>query len=123
MICFHGIKRGGLVGSGKYDRRVEVQNYTDTENDYGEPVQTWAFQSSIWAMVNYGSGGERRVGAAQEQANLPVTVTVRYSTFTGAITPENSRLAFDGHIWDIESVAPGKRRNWEIIIIGRAQLS
>ena len=92
--------------SGKYDRRVIIQNYTETEDDYGEPVLTWSDQTTLSAHVNYGSGSERRVGAAQEQANLPVTVTVRHSSITSVFTPENSRLSFGGQFGTLKALPP-----------------
>jgi len=110
------------MASGKYDQRIEVLVRSITQNAQKEDVETWECGKKLWAEVMRGSGGERRVGAAQEQANLPVTVTVRFSKYTSCLKPQDNRLAFDGFQWDIESSAEGKSRNREIIMIARARI-
>ena len=117
--------------AGKFDKRIKIQGLTPTnpggaEDAFGAPVEdftdTAEDAATVWGMVEYGSGGERRVAAAQEQANLPVTVTVRYSTLTRGIVPLSHRLYFDGKEWDIESAAPVQGRPAELVIIARARI-
>lgn len=111
--------------SGKLDKRVHLLTEIETEDAFGGEVQTFSEpcdSKKLWAGVEYGSGGERRVGAAQEQANLPVTVTVRNSSITAAIVPGAYALHFNGVEWDIESAAPNDGRPEFIVIIARARV-
>ena len=118
--------------SGKFDKRVKVQidvgSTTDAAEDaFGAVIEDFSDNAdegsyTIWANLEYGTGGERRVGAAQEQANLPVTVTIRRSTKNLLIAPLTHRLHFDGKEWDIESAAPGGGRPSTIILIARARI-
>ena len=109
-----------MASSGKYDQRVSVESFTTTRDKYKEKIKAWVEDRKLWADVDYGSAGERRVGAAQEQADNIVTVTVRQSTYSAQIKAQKHRLQFDGKIWDIESAVPGKNRNHEIIIVAKA---
>lgn len=110
------------MASGKYDHRICIHKRSVTQNASKEDIESWKFDKKLWAEVMRGSGAERRVGAAQEQSNLPVTVTVRYSKYSACIKPQDYRLVFDGFQWDIESSAEGKSRNKEIIMIARARI-
>lgn len=117
--------------TGKFDKRVKIRGLTPVnaeapEDAFGGKVSTFSDDAddavTVWANVEYGSGGERRVGAAQEQANLPVTVTVRHSSLTASLNPLKHNLYFDGKEWDIEAPAPNAGRPSELIIIARARL-
>jgi len=110
------------MASGKMNERVKVYRSSVTQNEMKEAVTVWpqSEDKTLWAEINRGSGAERRVGAAQEQANLPATVSLRYNSYTSQIGPEGYRLEFDGLVWDIESAAEGKRRNREMVLIVRA---
>ena len=112
------------MGAGKYDRRIKVECDERTEDDFGQKVENWKCAGHVWAEIIYGSPGERRVGAAQEQSNLPVTVNVRKTSFTSKIKADTYRLVFDNLTWDIEGPAPGfgSGRNKEIMITARARI-
>lgn len=110
------------MGAGAYDSRVNIQTDSLTEDAFGGDVQGWTDVSKVWAEIEYGSAGERRVGVAQEQSSLLASVTVRRSTTTLAIKPSTYRLQFDDMNWDIEGIAPGKKRNKSLVIIAKARL-
>lgn len=117
--------------AGKLDKRIKIQTLVSKtasapEDAFGGKFDTFTDDDSeshsVYAYVEYGSGGERRVGVAQEQANLPVSVMVRYSSLTKNLDPNDHRLYFDGKAWDIESVAPSGGRPDMLIIIARARV-
>jgi SPP1 family predicted phage head-tail adaptor len=111
-----------MMQSGKLDRRIVVQAYTETENAMGEIVQAWADAQSLWANVSNGTGQERRE-AAQEQSSRVATFIVRASSFTKALTPTANRITHDGLTFDIESVVPSARRGEHISITAKARTS
>lgn len=106
----------------RLDRRITVQTFTESENDYGEPEKTWADAQDLWAGVSYGSGRERRE-AAQDQSSQTATFFVRSSTFTRGIKPKTHQLTFDGFTWDIESAVPSVKRREHIQITATARTS
>lgn len=107
--------------AGKYDRRVTVQVRSITEDAFGGVVDGWGNLTTIWAQYQPGTGGERRVAAAQEQGQMPATFNIRYSATTAAIKPQSHRIVFDGSNWDIESIAETSRRE-ELSIVARRVL-
>lgn len=107
--------------AGKFDRRIVVQALSVTEDTFGGVVNGWATLATVWAQYLPGTGGERRVAAAQEQGQMPATFNIRYSSATSAIKPQSHRISFDGSTWDIESIAETERRK-ELSIVARRAL-
>lgn len=112
------------MAAGGYDRRIKVQGLTTqsqsvaNEDAFGQSVDAHGDTSGdagqgddLWAKIIYGSGGERRVSAAQEQSILPVTVEVRKSPLTDMIRAKKHRLVFDDVTWDIEAIEPSTGRD------------
>lgn len=108
--------------SGQLDRRVSVQSVATTEDALGTPVENWTDAADRWASISYGTGQERR-DAAQENASLNATFTVRDDSLTRAIAPGTHRLTFDGFIWDIVTNAPSARRGNHRSITATARTS
>lgn len=109
-----------MASSGKYDQRVQIHAFTTTRDEYNAKVKAWSVQQTIWAGVDYGSGGEKRVSVAQEQASQVATVYVRDTPYTRQIKPQAARIEFDGYIWDIESAMPSKKRRKEFMFTVKA---
>ena len=94
--------------SGKYDKRVEILTRSTSRNAMKEEIVSWNSgtpKKKLWAEVQRGTGGERRVGAAQEQASLPASIYFRFTAFSSQIAPDTHRLRFDGRDWDKVSAA------------------
>ena len=109
------------MAAGKYDRRITVQSKSITEDAFGGTVDGWGNLTTIWAQYIPGTGGERRVAAAQEQGQMPAVFNIRYSNAVAVIRPQTHRISFDGSSWDIESIAETERRK-ELSIVARRVL-
>lgn len=48
-----------MIDPGKLDRRVVVQNYTTSNDVYGQSVKTWANYRTRWASIDYRAGQEK----------------------------------------------------------------
>lgn len=107
------------MDAGKLDRRVVIQQRSVTEDGFGGAIDSWATMVTVWAEYKPGTGGERRVAAAQEQGQMPAMFNIRYSSDVSGIGPQSHRLSFDGAVWDIESVAEIGRRGGLSIVARR----
>ena len=112
------------MSSGKYDKRVEILTRSSAKNAMKEDIVSWNSgtpRKKLWAEVQRGTGGERRVSAAQEQSSLPASIFFRFTEFSSQIAPDTHRLRFDGKDWDIVSAAEGarRRREWLVVAITR----
>lgn len=105
--------------AGRMDRRIVIQAKSITEDGFGGVVDGWTDLTAIWAEYQPGTGGERRVAAAQEQAQMPAVFNVRWSDVTKAIRPQTHRISFEGSTWDIESITEATRRKGLSIVARR----
>ena len=103
--------------SGRLDRRLTLQRKTATENDYGEPVETWTTLATVWAEKIPVRGFER-YAAMQTVAEVDTRFKIRYRT---DISPLD-RVVCAGTTYDVQGVLEiGRREGWEILARGRAE--
>ena len=96
-----------LKGVGPMNRRVEIQEATETQDETGEPVEVWATTRTVRAARKDVRGWER-FRSDQEIAARTSVFTMRW--FSGLTT--EMRLSHDGMIWDIEGLAELGRRQF-----------
>lgn len=85
--------------AGKMDRLITLQAFTTTQNDYGEPVETWTTLASVWSERVPLSGREAFV-ADQIAALSLVKFRIRYRSDVNT----KIRIIDAGEYYDIRSV-------------------
>lgn len=97
---------------GQLDERVTLLVQTDTLNDYGELVKTWAaIDAEEWAKVDFPlTGSEETYAGPQEYDTRRIEVTVMYR---GDVTTKN-RLTYEAQQYDIIHVRPLGRDLFEV---------
>lgn len=103
--------------SGRLDRRLTLQRKTATENDYGEPVESWTTLATVWAEKIPVRGAER-YAAMQTVAEVEERFRIRYRK---DLTPLD-RVICGNITYDVLGVLEiGRREGWEILAKGRAE--
>src|SRR3546814_13879789 len=77
--------------TGDMDRRVTLQRFTTTQDEYGEEIQTWTDLATVFAEVRQ-QGGKEYLAAATTLAARRVVFFLRW--FPG-LTVED-RVGYDG---------------------------
>lgn len=105
--------------AGSLDRRVTLQRYTETRDEYNAPVLSWGTLASVAASFEPLSDGERlRLG--EVAATASARFVIRYSTTVADLNPKD-RLTFEGVVYQILHVKPvGRREGIEITAVARA---
>lgn len=103
--------------AGSLDRRITIERFTATVDDFGEEVKSWAPLRTVWANVTPISDGERwRAG------EVGATVTTRFAIRWGAGVGVEDRIVFDGRVYDVVGVKEiGRREGQEITASARAE--
>jgi SPP1 family predicted phage head-tail adaptor len=96
-----------ITDPGKLDRRITLQKYTSTTNEFGELIETWEDIGSCWASKRELAGTER-FAAAQLQAQVDTVFTIRYRS---DVEPR-WRAVCEGETYDIQSIAELNRREF-----------
>lgn len=92
--------------AGDLRHQIEIQRYTEIQNDYGEITQTWNTIHTMRASVNPLSGKEY---FASQQINAEVTHKV-YIRYVADIKPSD-RILFNTRIFNITSIINYQERN------------
>lgn len=89
-----------MLRSESLDRRITIERATVTNNEFNEPIQTWATYATISAARMDASDGER-FAAGQVGSFLVTWFRFRYNPVTKAIRASD-RVRYDGQIWQIQ---------------------
>lgn len=97
--------------AGALDRRIVIQRNTAAQDTAGEPVESWATLSTVWAQIEPLRGVERWQ-AEQVNAELELKVRIRY---LAGVTPKD-RFTLGGETYEIESVMEiGRQEGMELL--------
>ena len=92
------------------DRRIVIEQSTETTDSYNQAIKTWSILATVWAQVEDKSGSE---GYQAEQLT-----TVRSTVFTiryKAGIEERMRILYRNRYYDIHSIkAPDRDRTLEL---------
>lgn len=100
------------MNPGKLNRRIMVQRQTTTQDEVGQPVQTWSDYALIWADVR-AQGGLEAIRAGGVTSTVRVSMRVR---FTIGITA-SMRVMLDGVAYNITAILPdlAGRRHMDLL--------
>lgn len=105
--------------AGSLDRRITLERFTSTRDDYNEEVRTWTTLASRAASYEPLSDGER-FRAGETAATASARFVIRHSTAVADLSPLD-RLVFEGVTYEIVRVKEiGRREGIEITANARA---
>lgn len=100
--------------AGRLDRRITFQRFASTQDEFGQPIETWSDYATVWARVEPLRGRER-FEAQREHAEVDTRFHIRYRADITVL----DRIAYEGDLYDIEAVIEtGRHQGLEIL--GRA---
>lgn len=111
-----------MMRAGKLDRRIRIERYTTTTNDFGEAVPAWAALATVWAEAEQIRDGER-FAAGEVAAERTHRFRIRWSGKVDDLTPKDRVVypAEDGRTYNVISVKEiGRREGLEITAAARA---
>ena len=91
---------------GRLRHRIEIQQATETRNNYGEPVVSWATFRKCWASVEPLRGRELWA-ALEQQARVSTRIRIRY---LADVTPK-TRILYATRIYLINSIIDEEERH------------
>ncbi len=102
--------------AGALDRRVTIERYTVTQDEYGEQIETWAPLAIVSAQVVQQSGREF---LAAEQVQAEVRVLFRTRWIEGV--QETDRVSYGDRLHNIQEVKElGRRDGLELMTVAAA---
>jgi SPP1 family predicted phage head-tail adaptor len=84
------------ISAGELDRKIALQSFTTTTNDYNEDVPTWATYATVWAKMEFHTSVEA-TAEARQYAEMGLYFTIRWRA---GLEP-NHQLLFEGKTYRI----------------------
>ena len=101
--------------AGQLDQRISVERFTRTEDELGQPIESWAHLFDCWAAVEPLTGREY---LAAQAAVSEVTARIRMR-FRPWMTAQD-RVIHNGTIYGIESLVDVRSGNRELVLMCKA---
>jgi SPP1 family predicted phage head-tail adaptor len=97
------------MNSGRMRHRITIQQSTQTQDSYGEPIDSWAEYATVWASVEPVQGRELW---AQQQVQSEITIRIRIRYLSGVTSA--MRVLFGSRVLSIEHVIDVKEQHKEM---------
>lgn len=91
--------------AGALDRKITIQSATESQDDYGQSVETWVTFAAVWAEIREPRGNET-IDANKPEARAERVFRIRW--LSGVTT--KMRISVDGAVYDITHIAEIGRR-------------
>ena len=101
--------------AGDLTERISVERFTSTEDELGQPIESWAPLFTCWAAVEPLTGREY---LAAQAAVSEVTARIRMR-FRPWMTAQD-RVIHNGTIYGIESLVDVRSGNRELVMMCKA---
>lgn len=101
--------------AGQLDQRVTVERFTSTEDELGQPIETWAPLFTCWAAVEPLTGREY-LAAAALVSEVTARIRMRFRPWMTA----QDRVVHNGTTYGIESMVDLRSGNRELVLMCKA---
>lgn len=88
---------------GRLNQRIIIQNYSQTQNSFGEVVRSYSTLYTRWANVKP-TGGSESIQADEKVASRIAEFTIRMQ---GITIDEKMRIVWNDFTWEIVSIDEG----------------
>ena len=85
---------------GRLNQRIIIQNYSETQNSFGEVVRSYTTLYTRWAQVKP-TGGSESIQADEKVASRIAEFTIRMQ---GTTIDEKMRIVWNSYTWEIVSI-------------------
>lgn len=110
-----------MINSPKLDRKITIQRFTSSQDEFGTPIEVWSDLATVWANYRPVSDAEK-MQAGEVSATLSARFTIRYDSAWADLSPID-RVVFEGRTFDVFGCkeVEGRRQFLEITASARAE--
>lgn len=98
--------------AGKLNSRITIEQRTTTQDENGQPVETWTTVATVWAHIRH-LGGLESIKADADVSILKASIRIRYRTGLDA----GMRVVHGANTYDIETVLPDVSGNQHLDLV------
>ena len=108
------------MNAGKLNRRVQIQQQTSTQDDFGQPLTQWTTVYTAWASVDV-QNSQLIYSTAEFVSKVTHRITMRWTR--SIIIQPNMRIVYTEpatqvmHTYNIEALLNTKQANVELVAL------
>ena len=99
-----------------YTKKIEVQQYTESQDKIGNDKQTWTTLCTLWSKIEENTKGKEYYAAAQTNSENDIIFKVRYTKALENKLTSELRIVYNGAKFDIKSIGGLVERAPELAI-------
>ena len=92
------------------NQRVTIQQQSTTQDEAGQPIQTWSDVAAAWASVKH-TNGMQSIKSGADVAIVKASIRIRYRTGINA----GLRVVHGSTLYDIKAVLPDGRQWLDLV--------
>lgn len=100
--------------AGSLRHRVTIQQATESQNGFGEPIKSWSNLATVWAAVEPLQGQEFLDGR-QLEAAVDTRIRIRHRS---GVT-QRMRATWGSHVYDVQSVIVDATNRRQMLLMCR----
>ncbi|MBQ6250171.1 phage head closure protein [Ruminococcus sp.] len=99
-----------------YTKKIEIQHYTESQDEIGNDGMLWAVLIRAWAKIEENASGKEYYEAAQTNSENDVVFKIRYTKALENKLTSELRISYRGALYDIKSIGGLAERAPELTI-------
>ena len=101
-----------MLPAAKFDRRINIEQRSDTQDAIGQPVETWSLVAAVWANIKHLSGAQA-IKAGADASSVKASIRIRYMAGIDA----GMRIVADGVHYNIGALLPNKSAGYIDLVV------
>ena len=96
-----------MISAADLNQRVNIEQRTGSQDELGQPIESWVLVAAVWASVKHVSGLSAIKGDA-DVSTVKASIRIRYMAGIDA----GMRVVHGASIYDIKAVLPNQAERY-----------
>ena len=100
-----------MISAANLSQRINIEQRTGSQDELGQPIETWTLVAAVWASVKHVSGLSAIKGDA-DVSTVKASIRIRYLALLNA----GMRVSHGSDIYDIKAVLPNRAEGFTDLV-------
>ena len=100
-----------MLPAAEFNQSINIEQRTSSQDELGQPIETWAIVAAVWASVKHVSGLSAIKGDA-DVSTVKASIRIRYRTGIDA----GMRVVCGSDIYDIRAILPNRAEGFADLV-------
>ena len=100
-----------MISAADLNQRVNIEQRTSSQDELGQPIESWVLVAAVWASVKHVSGLSAIKGDA-DVSTVKASIRIRYLALLNA----GMRVSHGSDIYDIRAFLPNRAEGFTDLV-------